>query len=228
MNLFDFILNIDEHLRALITQLGPLTYLILFLIVFAETGLVVIPFLPGDSLLFAAGALAGGGLLSLSWLLPLLVVAAIVGDGVNYLVGKRLGPRAFSRKNSRIFKPEYLAKTEDFFAKYGGKTIIIARFVPIVRTFAPFVAGVGSMRYSTFALYNVIGALIWVIGLTLAGYFFGSIPVIKDNFEIVIMAIIVISLLPAAIELIRHRRAKGDKVSYRELKQTFEEENISE
>lgn len=231
MNLLDFILHIDSQLTSLIAQLGWVTYLVLFLIVFAETGLVIIPFLPGDSLLFAAGALAGAGSLSLAWLLPTLIVAAVIGDGVNYWVGSRLGAKAFSRQNSRLFKPEYLAKTEDFFAKYGGKTIILARFVPIVRTFAPFVAGVGSMRYRTFALYNVVGAFIWVISLTLVGYFFGSIPLIKNNFEVAVLVIIAISLLPALVEFIKHR-AGGRKaeaaVSYQELKETFDKEHLSE
>lgn len=231
MNPLEFLTHIDEQLHSLINQLGPLTYWILFLIIFAETGLVVIPFLPGDSLLFAAGTLAGAGLLNLSWLMPALIVAAILGDGVNYWIGSRLGARAFARQNSRLFKPEHLAKTEAFFAKYGGKTIIIARFVPIVRTFAPFVAGVGSMSYRRFAFYNVIGALIWVISLTLAGYFFGSFPVVRDNFEIVILGIVAISLLPGLVELFKHlmgRRRRPSQVSYQEVKETFKEEHISE
>ncbi len=229
MNPVDFILHIDDHLYSLIETFGPATYLILFAIVFAETGLVVIPFLPGDSLLFAAGALAGGGLLDLRIVIPLLLAAAIIGDTVNYWIGQRIGARAFSKEKARFFKPEYLAKTQHFYEKHGGKTIIIARFIPIVRTFAPFVAGVGHMHYRTFLMYNVVGAILWVVSLTLAGYFFGSIPVIKENFELAVLGIIALSLLPMVIEFIKHKLSSGkpeatmseEPVDYQDIQKTF-------
>ncbi len=208
MELLDLILHIDEHLRNAVEQYGTLSYLVLFGVIFIETGLVIMPFLPGDSLLFAAGALAGAGSLSIWVLLPVLLTAAIVGDTVNYWIGSKTGEVVFTRKNSRIFRPAYLKKTHDFYEKYGGKTIIIARFVPIVRTFAPFVAGVGSMRYRDFLVYNVIGAFLWVISLTLAGFFFGKIPFIQRNFELVVLLIIAISILPGVIEYIKHKRTK--------------------
>lgn len=232
MELINFILHIDQYLANAIDYLGPLSYLILFLIIFAETGLVVIPFLPGDSLLFAAGALAGDGLLNLWVVLPTLIVAAILGDTVNYWLGSRIGARVFSRENSRFFNPGHLQKTEEFYEKYGGKTIIIARFLPIIRTFAPFIAGIGTMKYRTFLAYNVIGAVIWVTSLTLVGYFFGGIPVIKDNFEYAIIGIVLLSLLPPIIEFIRHklspRTEKSGKTSYKDIKSTFEKDNLSE
>ena len=195
-----WILHLDKHLSALVAQYGVRTYALLFAIVFAETGLVVTPFLPGDSLLFAAGALAALGALSLPLLLGLLFVAAVLGDSLNYAAGKWLGARAFSQY-ARVFKPEYLAKTQAFFEKYGAKTIVLARFVPIVRTFAPFVAGVGAMRYSTFAFYNVAGAAVWVSSLTLAGYALGNVPAVRNNFSLVTVAIILVSVLPLAVEL---------------------------
>ncbi|MDJ1504659.1 DedA family protein [Xanthocytophaga agilis] len=208
--LIDFILHIDKHLAELISDYGTLTYIILFVIIFVETGLVVMPFLPGDSLLFAAGAFAAFSNnkdLNIYYLLPLLFVAAFLGDTVNYIIGKYIGPKAFSGK-IKFLKKEYLDQTQAFFDKHGGKSIIYARFVPIVRTFAPFVAGVGSMNYGKFISYNIIGGLIWVIGLTLAGYFFGGISIIKDNFEKVIILIILISILPPVIEYVRHRFVK--------------------
>lgn len=208
--LIDFILNIDVHLVEIVNNYQTWTYLILFLIIFAETGLVVTPFLPGDSLLFAAGAIIAKPETDLNIFLMciLLIVAAILGDMVNYHIGKYIGPKAFSGKY-KLLKQEYLDKTQSFYNKYGGKTIIYARFVPIIRTFAPFVAGVGSMNYSRFASYNVIGAIVWIVSFLFLGYFFGGIPVIKDNFTIVIFAIIILSMLPPFIEVIRERRKKA-------------------
>ncbi|MFQ5616279.1 MAG: DedA family protein [Anaerolineales bacterium] len=208
--LFDFFLHLDEYLGALITQFGPWMYIILFLIIFAETGLVVTPILPGDSLLFAAGALAAAtGALNVYALVLILVVAAIAGDSANYAVGNYIGPRVFTEK-VRFLKKEYLDKTHEFYEKYGGKTIILARFVPIVRTFAPFVAGVGSMTYGKFIGFNVIGALIWVPLFLLGGYFFGNLPIVAENFELVIIGIIIVSILPAVFEYLKERRnARG-------------------
>lgn len=227
MELVDFILHFDEHLRVIINTLGPLTYLILFLIVFAETGLVVTPFLPGDSLLFAVGAVSKTTNLNFWFSYSTLLVAAILGDTVNYWIGNKIGPRVFAKENSRVFKKEYLEKTQEFYEKHGGKTIILARFVPIVRTFAPFVAGVGTMKYSTFISYNVVGAFIWVTSLMALGYLFGSIPFIEKNFEYVIIGIILFSLVPMFIEFINHKRSKG-KTSYKEIKETFKKEHIEE
>jgi len=204
---FNIFMHLDKYLGSVIQNYGAWTYLILFLIIFCETGLVVTPILPGDSLLFAIGAFAGLGYLDIKLTLLLLSVAAILGDSVNYSVGRYIGPKVFSYKDSRIFRKEYLEKTHGFYEKYGGKTIIIARFVPIVRTFAPFVAGVGSMTYGKFISYNVIGGLLWVSVVTLAGYFFGNIPAVKNNFTAVIMGIIVVSMLPGLIEYVRHRRS---------------------
>jgi membrane-associated protein len=202
----DLFLHLDVHLNTVIRDYGMWTYLILFVIVFCETGLVVTPILPGDSLLFAAGAFAASGSLDVTWLFLLLTVAAILGDAVNYAVGHFMGPRVFSQENSRIFKKEYLARTHQFYEKYGGKTIIIARFVPIVRTFAPFVAGVGSMTYAKFASYNVIGGILWVVVCVGAGYAFGNIPIVKSNFTLVILGIIFVSILPGIIEYLRQRQ----------------------
>jgi membrane-associated protein len=204
--LVDFILHIDDHLQEIIRTYGGLTYLILFLIVFAETGLVVTPLLPGDSLLFAAGTFAALGSLDPVLLTILLIVAAVVGDGVNYWIGHWVGPRAFSGK-VRWLRQDYLKRTEAFYEKHGGKTIILARFVPIVRTFAPFVAGVGRMNYGRFLAYNVVGAVLWVVICVSAGYFFGNLPFVRDNFSLVVLGIIGVSLLPLIVEWIRHRRA---------------------
>lgn len=206
--LFDFILHIDEHLHEFIVQYDTLVYVLLFLIVFVETGLVIMPFLPGDSLLFAVGMFAAQGSLNLAISIVLLLIAAFLGDTVNYFVGKYFGKAALKLKlfGRNLVKQEHLDKTHVFYETYGSKTIIIARFVPFVRTFAPFVAGVGSMSYRTFLTYNIVGALLWVFGLTLAGYFLGEVPWIKNNFEKVIFAIIFISLLPPIIELVRQRR----------------------
>lgn len=208
-SLIDFILHIDKHLIEIVNDYRTWTYLILFLIIFAETGLVVTPFLPGDSLLFAAGAIIAMPETELNIFVTwgLLLTAAILGDLVNYHIGQYLGPKAFSGKY-KLLKKEYLEKTERFYDKYGGKTIIYARFVPIIRTFAPFVAGVGSMSYNRFASYNVIGALAWVTGFLFIGYFFGGLPIIKDNFTIVVFAIIGLSLLPPVIEVIKEKMNK--------------------
>jgi len=201
----DFFLHLDVHLAEIIERFGAGAYAILFLIVFCETGLVVTPFLPGDSLLFAAGAFAALGSFELVPLMVLLIVAAIAGDTVNYWIGARVGPRAFSG-NVRFLKQEYLVRTTEFYEKHGGKTIVLARFIPIVRTFAPFVAGVGRMNYGRFLAYNVVGAVIWVTLFTLAGFYFGNIPAVKENFTLVILAIIGVSVLPIAIEMLKARR----------------------
>jgi membrane-associated protein len=205
----DVFLHLDRHLGEWSQALGPWLYFLLFAIVFCETGLVVTPFLPGDSLLFAAAALASLPDSGMSlWLVALLMIAAaVLGDAVNYAVGAYMGPKVFSREDSRWLNKKHLQRTHDFYEKYGGKTIFLARFVPIVRTFAPFVAGVGSMTYSHFALYNVTGAVSWVLAFLLAGYYFGQIPTIQRNFHVVIVAIIVISLFPIAFEFVRARRA---------------------
>ncbi|HMO02511.1 MAG TPA: DedA family protein [Oligoflexia bacterium] len=201
LQLVDFILHINKHLEIIFVNYGKLTYFLLFLIVFCETGLVITPFLPGDSLLFAVGALAAGGALNVTYLIVFLISAAILGDSVNYQIGKIIGPPVFKRKNSRIFKPQYLERTQKFYAKYGNKTIVIARFVPIVRTFAPFLAGVGIMNYRKFLTYNVIGGVAWVTICVLAGYFFGSLDIVRNNFSLVILLIIFISILPILFEL---------------------------
>ena len=206
----DWILHIDHHLKNLVENYGALTYAVLFLIVFCETGLVVTPFLPGDSLLFVAGALAAGGRLNIAVLVLVLTAAAIVGDTVNYHAGHFVGPRVFREgRTSRLLKREHLERTEAFFARYGGKTIVLARFVPIVRTVAPFVAGMGSMAYPRFLAFNVIGGVAWVTLLTLAGYWFGSIPAVEQNFTLVILAIIFLSLRPPLFEYLRSRRQRS-------------------
>lgn len=205
--LIDLFLHLDHHLGQLISQYGTWTHLILFLIVFCETGLVVTPFLPGDSLLFAAGTFAALGALDLWLLVLLLIIAAIAGDTVNYWIGAYIGPRAF-RGDIRFLRKEYLDRTHAFYEKHGGKTIIMARFVPIIRTFAPFVAGVGAMSYPKFIVYNVVGAVLWVGLFVLGGYFFGTISVVRENFTLVILVIIAISVLPIVIEALRARRRR--------------------
>ncbi len=210
LKFIDIFLNLDQHLGLVIQSYGNWTYLILFLIIFCETGLVVTPILPGDSLLFAIGTFAASGYLDITKTLVLLSAAAILGDTVNYWMGSFIGAKVFHYENSRIFRKEYLDKTHRFYEKYGGKTIIIARFVPIVRTFAPFVAGVGAMTYLRFLAYNIAGGLLWISSITLAGYYFGNIPVVKNNFTIVIIAIVFISILPGVIEYMRNRKqARG-------------------
>jgi membrane-associated protein len=204
--LIDVALHLDRYLSQAIGQYGPWTYAILFVVIFIETGFVVMPFLPGDSLLFAAGTFAALRALSVGWIILLLGGAAVLGDTVNYWVGHFVGPKVFHRETSRFFKKEYLDRTHAFFEKYGGKTIIIARFVPIIRSFAPFVAGIGRMSYGKFVAYNVIGGVGWVTLLTGAGYFFGNIPFVKRNFSLAILAIVIISTIPALTEALRHRR----------------------
>ncbi len=208
----DVMLHLDVHLNEWSGSLGPWLYLLLFAVVFCETGLVVTPFLPGDSLLFAVGALASieGSPLSLPLLIALLIVAAVLGDAVNYAIGHYVGPAVFSSERSRLLNPRHLERTRDFYRRHGRKTIFLARFVPIVRTFAPFVAGIGRMEYPIFAMWNVTGAFTWVLSLVLAGFFFGQIPIVKDNFETVIFVIIGISLMPIVIEYLRGRRAPAE------------------
>ena len=207
--LLDIFLHLDQHLNEWAGTLGPWLYLVLFVVVFCETGLVATPFLPGDSLLFAVGALASidGSPINLWLMIFLLIVAAILGDAANYAFGRYLGPKVFTSEKSWLFKRDHLLRTQDFYVRYGGKTIVLARFVPIVRTFAPFVAGIGKMDYRRFATWNVSGAIGWVVSLSLAGYFFGQIPLVKNNFETVILAIVAISVLPIVVEWLRTRRA---------------------
>jgi membrane-associated protein len=204
----DFILHLDKHLADLTTQYGPWAYGILSLILFAETGLVVTPFLPGDSLLFAAGALAAaGGGLNVYYLWPCLMLAVFCGDNVNYWVGHRLGRRVF-REDARILKLDYLHRTEAFYAKYGGRAVVLARFLPILRTYAPFVAGASKMPYGRFITFSAAGSLVWITMFLFGGYFFVNIPAVKNNFMVVIVAIILISVIPAVVEVIKHRRAR--------------------
>ena len=203
----DFILHIDQHLTALSAQYGMWIYAILFLIIFCETGLVATPFLPGDSLLFAAGGIAAVGGMHIHIMVLILLIAAILGDAVNFMIGKYFGAKLFSNPDSKIFRRAYLEKTHAFYEKHGGKTIIIARFVPIVRTFAPFVAGMGDMHYGRFIRYNIIGAMAWVLLFSYLGYFFANIPLVKNNLGLVLGAIIVISILPAVIEIVRAKYA---------------------
>lgn len=205
----DVMLHLDRYLNEWAGQLGNWLYALLFVVIFCETGLVVTPFLPGDSLLFAVGSLASieGSPLSVPLLIAVMTVAAILGDAVNYSIGRYVGPLVFTSERARILNRQHLVRTQLFYQRHGGKTIFLARFVPIVRTFAPFVAGIGQMNYLHFALWNVSGAIVWIVSLTLAGYWFGQIPVVKENFEIVILAIIGISVLPVVIEALRARRA---------------------
>jgi len=203
--LIELVLHLDKHLNVIIQTYGVWTYLLLFLVIFLETGLVVTPILPGDSLLFAAGTFAALGSLNVGVLFVLLSIAAVGGDTVNYWIGHFVGPKVFSREDVRFLNKEYLERTHRFYEKHGGKTIILARFIPIIRTFAPFVAGIGKMSYWHFISYNVIGGLAWIALFTFGGYFFGNIPVVKDNFTLAILAIIFISLVPVMIEFVNHR-----------------------
>jgi membrane-associated protein len=203
----DLILHLDAHLLALTQQYGMWIYAILFLIIFCETGLVVAPFLPGDSLLFVAGALCGMGSLDVQMLAPLLMLAAFSGDNTNYWIGRLIGNKLVRHANSRFFKREHLDKTHAFYDKHGAKTILFARFLPIIRTFAPFVAGIGLMNYRIFVIFSALGSLIWISSFIALGYFFGNIPVIKNNLTLMVLAISVISLLPAIRQFIRHQRA---------------------
>lgn len=202
----DLLLHLDQHLTVFLQHYGAWVYVLLFMIVFAETGLVVTPFLPGDSLLFVAGTLAAAGGMDIRLLIVLLTIAAIAGDTVNYWFGNYVGPRVFTSENSRFLNRQHLERTHAFYERHGGKTIVIARFVPIIRTFAPFVAGVGKMPYPRFLAYNVIGGILWVVSLTLAGYYFGNLPFVKNNLTLVILGIIVLSIMPGVVEYLRQRR----------------------
>jgi len=204
--IFYSLLALDQTVAQLATQYGPWLYALLFLIIFAETGLVVFPFLPGDSILFIAGTVVATAGLSVHLLVALLIIAAILGDSVNYAVGHYIGPKVFDRPDSRWIRQEHLRRTQAFYEKYGGITIIIGRFVPIVRTFAPFLAGVAGMTYRKFLSYNVVGAVAWIASLVYAGYLFGNIPWVKDNLSLIVVAIIVVSLIPAATTFFRERR----------------------
>jgi membrane-associated protein len=206
LNFIDIFIHLDQHLSLLIQSFGGWAYLIVFLVIFCETGLVVTPILPGDSLLFGLGAIAAMGALKVEWLFVMLSIAAIAGDTVNYMIGHYVGPRVFARESGRFFKKEYLERTHRFYGKYGGKTIVIARFVPIIRTFAPFVAGIGSMTYSRFIVYNIVGGISWIALFIFGGYYFGNLSIVKRNFTLVIFAIIFISILPGVIEYVRQRR----------------------
>lgn len=207
-HLIDIFLHLDVHLNEWAGALGPWLYVVLFAVVFCETGLVVTPFLPGDSLLFAVGALASveGSPIEVKSIAVTLIIAAVLGDAVNYAIGARLGPRVFTRADSRLLNKEHLLRTQRFYEEYGGKTIILARFMPVIRTFAPFVAGIGKMAYSRFAMFNVTGGILWVASFVLGGYFFGEVPVVKRNFHIVIIAIVILSILPPVIEYLRSRK----------------------
>lgn len=229
-NMIEFILHFDKHFLALVETIGPWSYVVLFTIIFAETGLVVAPFLPGDSLLFIAGTLAGSGHLNIITTYVVLVIAAILGDTANYWIGHYIGPKVFEQKNSKIFKKEYLEKTREFYEKHGGKTIILARFLPIIRTFAPFVAGVGKMHYDTFLKYNVIGAFVWVTLFLFTGYFFGSLPFIQENFHYTAIFIVLLSVLPLVYEYFKYRQGldlpkqQMKHANYKEMVDTVEDQ----
>jgi len=205
--LVDVALHLDRYLLGFLNDYGVWVYLLLFAIIFAETGFVVTPFLPGDSLLFVAGTLAAGSGLEIQWLVPLLIAASFGGDNTNYWIGRRLGPRVFSREDSWLLKREYLDRTRDFYSRHGGKTVCVARFLPILRTFAPFVAGVGHMPYARFLAFSISGSIAWITLFTFAGFFFGHIPVVKTNLTLIMMFIIVASLLPGFVAWIRHRNS---------------------
>ena len=207
--LIDIVLHLDKHLAVMVQQYGPWIYAILFAIIFSETGFVVTPFLPGDSLLFVAGALAALGGMDIGVLMAVLVAAAALGNMVNYQIGRFLGPKVFQWESSRLFNRDALVKTHAFYEQHGGKTLVISRFLPLFRTFAPFVAGIGAMGYGRFLLFNLVGALGWVMSLTLAGYFFGNLPWIQRNLSVVIIGIIVVSLIPVAVGWLKQRRSKA-------------------
>jgi membrane-associated protein len=207
--LLDFIINLDKHLTELINNFGGFTYVILFLIIFCETGLFMAPFLPGDSLIFVVGALSASGAMNIWLITGVLIAAAVIGDTVNYHIGKFLGPRIFKKQNVRFLNRKHLDKAHEFYRKHGGKTVIMARFIPVIRTFAPFVAGMGSMSYGRFILYNITGGIAWVSICVASGYFFGNIPVVSENFTLVILAIIGISLLPVVFTWMANRRNKS-------------------
>ena len=221
-NFIDFFLHLDQYLGAVIQNYGIFAYAILFIIIFCETGLVVTPFFPGDSLLFAAGAFAAIGSLNVYWLFILLSLAAIIGDTVNYWIGHFVGPKIFQKETGWFLNKKYLERTHQFYEKHGGKTIIIARFVPIIRTFAPFVAGIGQMSYWHFISYNIVGGVTWPALFIFGGYFFGNIPFIKNNFSLVILAIIIISILPAIIEFLRRQRIDNPNKNGNEFKSHLE------
>jgi membrane-associated protein len=206
---FDIFMHLDKHLGSVIQAYGIWTYLILFLIIFCETGLVITPILPGDSLLFAAGAFAAHGDFNVIWLFVLLTIAAVAGDTLNYWIGSYMGPKIFHKEQVRLLNREYLDRTHQFYEKHGGKTIIIARFMPIIRTFAPFVAGIGKMTYLHFISYNVVGGVVWIAAFVFGGFFFGNLSVVKRNFTLVILVIIFLSVLPGIIEFVRHRYRKA-------------------
>jgi membrane-associated protein len=210
--MIDFILHVDTYLDVIIQQFGVVTYVLLFIVVFCETGLVVTPFFPGDSLLFAVGAFAARGSLELGIVLAVLGAAAVLGDTANYWIGAVVGPKVFHKDNVRFLNRKHLERTHEFYERYGGKTIVIARFIPIIRTFAPFVAGIGKMTYGRFLSYNVFGGLLWVSLFVLGGYYFGNIGIVRRNFSLVIAVIILLSILPGVVEAVRHRlraRAAG-------------------
>ena len=227
MEIFKILLHLDTYLGNVINFLGPLSYVFLFLIIFAETGLVIAPFLPGDSLLFVVGTLSGSGFLNIWIAYFSLLIAAILGDTVNYWIGHRIGAKIFSKGNSRFFNKDYIERTREFYEKHGGKTIILARFIPIIRTFAPFVAGVGKMHYRTFLFYNIIGAFAWITILTFAGYFFGGLPIVKKNLEYAVIGVVIVSLIPMAFEYIRHKKGKLKQLTAKDIQSTFKEENLS-
>jgi membrane-associated protein len=204
----DIVLNLDRHLQWLVTNYGTWIYAILFLIIFCETGLVVTPFLPGDSLLFVAGTLSAAGNMYVHGLFAALATASFLGDNTNYWIGRYIGPRVFSRENSRLFNPQHLARTQRFYDKYGANTIFFARFMPIVRTFAPFVAGIGRMNYGKFLFFSFSGSIAWVGSLTYAGYYFGNVSVVKENLTLVIIIIVLLSVMPGIIEYLRHREKR--------------------
>ena len=205
--LWNFLIHLDAHLAAFVAQHGAWVYALLFVIVFTETGVVVMPFLPGDTLLFVVGALAAGGGMDITTVMAVLVAAALSGDNVNYWIGRWAGPKVFRARDSRWFSRKYLERTHAFYERHGGKAIVIARFVPIVRTYVPFVAGIGTMSYARFLGFSVAGALLWVVSLCLAGYWFGNIPLVKDNLGVVIVIIVAISVTPVAVEFLRARRS---------------------
>lgn len=204
----DIVLNLDRHLQWLVANYGAWIYVILFAIIFCETGLVVTPFLPGDSLLFVAGTVAAAGNMHVHGLFAALATASFLGDNTNYCIGHYAGPRVFTRKDSRLFNPAHLERTQRFYDRYGAKTVFLARFVPILRTFAPFVAGVGHMRYGRFVFYSFTGSIAWVGSLTYAGYYFGAVPVVKQNLTLVIIIIVLLSITPGIVEYLRHRNSR--------------------
>jgi membrane-associated protein len=229
-----FFLHLDEYLNIIINMFGGYTYVILFLVIFVETGLVVMPILPGDSLLFIVGTLSGSGYLHIWISYITLLLAAILGDTLNYWIGYHLGAKLFSRKNSKLFNQAYLEKTREFYDKHGGKTIILARFLPVIRTFAPFVAGIGKMHYRTFLSYNIVGGFLWVTLLISAGYFFGGLPIIKNNFEYAIIGIVLISIVPMIGEYVKHKmssklsKSSSKHTTFKDINKTLKKEHLND